>query len=392
VDWGPHRPRTALARAGHPARASNAVEICPRYERRYGMHTQWMHAQWWKRVADGGVWVAGLTLCSTAFAAMPDAWITSKAKLALMTADGVSSTDVNVDTVDGHVTLHGAVGSAPEKTTAEQVVRKVEGVKDVRNMLQVVAPAQQAKVEAADEQIKDNVQQALKADKSLSDSSISVSSVNKGVVVLIGKAASLTDHLNAVADARAVPGVKQVASEIQSPDKLSDAEVWRETKGRAADAPDGSVTGAMSDMWITTAAKVRLIANDQTPATAINIDTHNGAVTLFGIVPTAAAKSAAEAEVKTIEGVKSVRNELQVVPPSAKDTVEASDEQIRENIAKKLDKSTIDDSDIQVEVKGGVVRLTGQVGRQTDRLRALTMARATDGVRSVMDEIVVRVQ
>jgi hyperosmotically inducible protein len=352
------------------------------------MHTH----HWWQRAAIGGALVAGLTLCSAAFAAVPDAWVTTKAKLALMTADGVSSTDVNVDTVDGHVTLHGTVASDAEKKAAEQVVRKIDGVKELRNMLQVVPPGQQAKVEAADDQIKDKVQQALKADKSLSDSSIAVSSVNKGVVVLTGNAATLTDHLNAVADARGVPGVKQVASEIKSPDTLSDAEVWRDTKGKAADAPDTTVTGAMSDMWITTAAKVRLIANDQTPATAINVDTQNGTVTLFGMVPSAAAKSAAEAEVKKIDGVKSVRNQLQVVAPSAKDTIEATDEQIRETIAKKLDKSTIDDSDIQVEVTGGVVRLKGEVGRQTDRLRALTMARATNGVRSVMDEIVVRAQ
>ena len=41
----------------------------------------------------------------------------------------------------------------------------------------------------------------------------------------------------------------------------------------------------MSDMWITSAAKVRLIADDQTPATEINVDTRNGVVTIFGIVP-----------------------------------------------------------------------------------------------------------
>jgi hyperosmotically inducible periplasmic protein len=91
--------------------------------------------------------------------------------------------------------------------------------------------------------------------------------------------------------------------------------------------------------------------------------------------------------VRKVDGVKSVRNELQVVPPSAKEAVEASDAQIKEQITKKVDKAAIDDSDIHVDVKGGVVRLTGEVDRQTDRLRALTIARATDGVRSVVDEI-----
>src|SRR5262249_30446306 len=97
----------------------------------------------WKRFAIAGVIITGLALGSMASAATPDAWVTTKAKLALMTTDGVSSTDVNVDTIDGHVTLHGTVGSEQEKAKAEQAVRGITGVKDVRNMLQVVPPAQQ---------------------------------------------------------------------------------------------------------------------------------------------------------------------------------------------------------------------------------------------------------
>jgi hyperosmotically inducible protein len=350
-----------------------------------------MYRNHWKRAAVGGALLAGLMLGTPAFAATPDAWITTKTKLALMTTPDVSSTDVNVDTVDGHVTLHGTVSSEQEKARAEQAARGIDGVKDVRNMLQVVPPSKQDAVQANDEQIKKQVETALKADQSLSDSSISVSSVNKGVVVLTGTATSLTDHLDAVADARRVPGVRQVASEIKSPDTLSDNEIWRDTKGKTTDTAQ-SVTGTMSDMWITTAAKVRLIANDKTPATEINVDTQNGVVTLFGIVPDAASKAAAQAEVAKVSGVKNVRNELQIVSPAAKEAVKANDDQIKERIAKKVDKAVIDDSDIHVDVKDGVVRLTGEVERQTDRLRALTVARATDGVRSVVDEINVKVQ
>jgi hyperosmotically inducible protein len=351
-----------------------------------------MNRNHWKHIAVGGAMLVGLTLGAPAFAATPDAWITTKTKLALMTTTGVSSTDVNVDTVDGHVTLHGTVATEQEKARAEQAARGIEGVKDVRNMLAVVPPSKQDAVQANDEQIKKQVEAALKADQSLSDSNISVSSVNKGVVVLTGSATSLTDHLDAVADARRVPGVHQVASEIKSPDTLSDNEIWRDTKGKPTDSAQSSVTGVMSDMWITTAAKVLLIANDKTPATEINVDTNDGVVTLFGIVPDAASKAAAQAEVAKVSGVKNVRNELQIVAPAAKEAVKANDEQIKDRIAKKVDKAVIDDSDIHVDVKDGVVRLTGDVERQTDRLRALTLARATDGVRSVVDEINVKVQ
>ncbi len=213
-------------------------------------------------------------------------------------------------------------------------------------------------------------------------------SVSKRVVVLSGKAASLTDHLSAVEDAR---GVRQVASEIQSPDTLSDAEIWRDTKGTASGTAS-SVSGAMSDMWITTAAKVRLMADDKTPATEINVDTQNGVVTLFGMVPSETAKRAAEAEVAKVSGVKQVRNELQVVPPDAQKALKANDAEIKDRIARKVDKAVTDDADIQVEVKNGVVRLTGKVDSQVDRLRALTLARSTDGVRSVVDELEIEVQ
>jgi len=349
-----------------------------------------MNHRWWKRAATGGAILAGLLFCQPAFA-VPDSWITTKAKLALLTTSGVSSNDINVDTIDGHVTLHGTVSSEQEKMRAEQTLRGIDGVKDVRNMLAVVAPAQQKAVEVSDDKIKQQIEQKLSQDKTLADSSIKVSSVNGGNVVLTGSAASLTDHLRAVEDTRDVAGVKQVASEIKSPDALSDNEIWRETKKAAGDAPS-SATETMSDMWITSAAKVRLIADDQTPATEINVDTRNGVVTLFGIVPNDAAKRAAEADAKKVSGVKSVRNELQIVPSAAKEAVKEKDDDIKNLVAKRVDETLGDGSHVDVEVKNGVVRLTGKVERQTDRLSALTTARATPGVRSVVDDLQVAVQ
>lgn len=343
------------------------------------------------RAAAGGLLMIGWMVASPTFAATPDSWITTKAKMALMTTSGISSTDVNVDTIDGQVTLHGTVDSAAEKAKAEQVVRGIDGVKNVRNMLAVVAPSRQEAVAATDDEIKKQVEASLKQDPALSDSSITVESVNAGTVVLSGTAATMTDHLCAVEDARAVPGVRQVASEIKSPDKLSDSEIWRDTKGATKEAAN-TTTGAVSDMWITTASKVKLMANEKTPANEINVDTRKGVVTLFGMVPSQAAKSAAETEVKSVSGVKSVRNELQVVAPAKQEAVEAKDSDLKDRITKRVDETLSDDSDVDVEVKNGVVRLTGKVENQTDRLSALTIARSTSGVRSVVDELQLTVQ
>jgi hyperosmotically inducible periplasmic protein len=145
----------------------------------------------------------------------PDAWLTMKTKISLMTAEGLSASDLNVDTVMGVVTLHGKVPTESEKAKAEMTARGVDGVKDVKNLLQVVPDTAKKAVERSDAQIQESVAAAFKANKRVNASGIKLQSVNKGVVLLAGKTDSLEAHLEAVQVARAVPGVKRVATEVQ---------------------------------------------------------------------------------------------------------------------------------------------------------------------------------
>jgi len=161
--------------------------------------------------------VLAVLAAGTAWAGAPDAWVSTKAKIALLTADDVSVTAVNVDTVNGNVTLHGKVKSEGEKQRAEVAVRKVDGVKSVKNLLQVVPDAFKESVKANDEAIKENVENTLKGDQTLSD--VKVASVNKGVVLLSGKTTTLGQKLQAIETAWKVPGVQRVASEIETGDK-----------------------------------------------------------------------------------------------------------------------------------------------------------------------------
>lgn len=315
-----------------------------------------------------------------------DAWITTKAKMALLTTEGVSSTAINVDTVDGRVTLHGKVETSAEKEKAGAAAKGIEGAREVRNLIQVVPAAAHDIVKASDADLTAKVKEALAADKSLADSSIKVQSVNSGVVLLAGKANSLTDHLRALETVRAVPGVQRVTSEVESPDKVADDEI-RKDRDQAAAQP-GSTMQMASDAWITSAIKMRLMANGDTPALDINVDTQNGAVTLFGIVPSQVSKAAAEAEAKKVDGVRTVRNDLQVVAESAQEKVEVKDEELTVKVNDAIDKrDALEKADIDVEVKNGVVRLTGTVPNQTLRLVAATTARSIKGVRSVHDEL-----
>src|SRR5215813_12647254 len=68
---------------------------------------------------------------------LDDAMLTARIKTR-MTADGrISPTRVNVDTLNGDVTLKGEVPTQEEKDAAEEVARRVEGVKSVSNQITV---------------------------------------------------------------------------------------------------------------------------------------------------------------------------------------------------------------------------------------------------------------
>jgi len=146
-----------------------------------------------------------------------DSWITTKAKIVLLTTDGFSVNGVNVDTNKGDVTMHGKVATAADRTRAEQTVRKVSGVKSVNNLLQVVPASVEDAVEAKDSDVKERVEASLKADVKMKD--VNVASVNNGVVLLSGKTDSLYEDLRAIENAYSVKGVHRVASELQTIDK-----------------------------------------------------------------------------------------------------------------------------------------------------------------------------
>jgi hyperosmotically inducible protein len=128
--------------------------------------------------------------------------------------DGFSVNGANIDTTDGNVTMHGKVATTEDRTRAEQTVRKVSGVKTVKNLLQVEPNDVKEAVAASDSDVKERVEASLKADDKMKD--VKVASVNNGVVLLSGKTASLTQNLRAIESAYSVNGVRRVASELQA--------------------------------------------------------------------------------------------------------------------------------------------------------------------------------
>jgi len=143
-------------------------------------------------------------------------WLESKVKYHLITADNVPASDVKVDVNRGVVTLHGKVDTEAEKARAEETVRKIDGVRDVKNMLQVVPESHKEAVKANDKEIKERIEKTFKADKRFDD--IHIESVDNGVVRLGGKA-TMSGALHAVETVYAIPGVRRVSSTIEVTDR-----------------------------------------------------------------------------------------------------------------------------------------------------------------------------
>ena len=73
--------------------------------------------------------------------AMSDTKITAKVKRDLHEGKVTKGGDIDVDTVNGIVTLHGTVRSASASAKATRIARKTEGVKGVTNNLTMASAA-----------------------------------------------------------------------------------------------------------------------------------------------------------------------------------------------------------------------------------------------------------
>jgi hypothetical protein len=71
---------------------------------------------------------------------LEDSWLWFKTKSALMTTSDLRDSTINVDVVNGVITLKGTVANAAQKTKAKQVADGIEGKKSVVDQLKV-APA-----------------------------------------------------------------------------------------------------------------------------------------------------------------------------------------------------------------------------------------------------------
>ena len=134
----------------------------------------------------------------------------------------------------------------------------------------------------------------------------------------------------------------------------------------------------------------------------LDVKVDKGVATLTGDVATAAQKSEAEKLAK-VHGVTRVDNRIQIDPnedKSVSDRISKGLSRTGENIndAWILTKvkwfhtgaDALKGSDINVDVKDGVVTLKGTVKSEAGRAKAVALAKDTDGVKRVVDQLTIK--
>jgi osmotically-inducible protein OsmY len=211
-----------------------------------------------------------------------------------------------------------------------------------------------------DTQIHHDVLDELTWDSRVAETEVGVE-VDKGVVTLTGTVTSWAKRLAAEEAARRVIGVLDVANdiEVKLPGTLArtDTEIAQAVRHALqwdVFVPDEKITSTVSDGW----------------------------VTLNGAVETGSQRSDAGRAVRNLTGVKGVVNQITVtsLKPVTADVRKAIEQVLERRAAREARR-------IHVDVRDGVVSLSGVVHSWAERKSVVAAARFTPGVRDVQDHL-----
>jgi hyperosmotically inducible protein len=224
-----------------------------------------------------------------------DATTTSRVRTALLLSKRVSPFDINVETVQGEVTITGQVPSDEVRTVAGAIAQDTSGVKQVYNNLSI-NPLAERNPEAehlgervADLEIKADIDDTLSKSVELKDKHIDVQV--KSRIVTLG-------------------GAMETAALKYAPEQIS----WQ-TNG---------VKGVMNNIVVTNTAAAPETADEKlarrvefelysTKAVSLKtmqIHVNNGTATLTGNVSSRAERLLAEKITQSVEGIRKVVNNL----------------------------------------------------------------------------------
>lgn len=199
----------------------------------------------------------------------------------VLAALGLADTDIKCNYLQGVVNLSGTVKNYGQKAIVEEVVKQVDGVKDVISQIIV---ANNSEVSPSDDSIKAQVQSAFKSHWLIPHQKIAVEVAN-GNVSLSGIVQWEYQKVKALSMAQRIGGVNNVTDNILVRSDIENAiEVV-------------VVEEALKDNWALNATKIKVSVIGNT-------------VCLNGTVSSLAEKNLAEHIAWNIKGVWSVENNL----------------------------------------------------------------------------------
>jgi hyperosmotically inducible protein len=181
--------------------------------------------------------------------------------------------------------------------------------------------------------------------------------------------------------------------------------------------PAYAQVSAVKDGWLVMKIHSDLVDEDVLSGSNIDVDVKNGVVTLQGTVPSEAGRARAIAEAKKTDGVKNVVDQLKIAPAHDAGKMDKAQDKTAKAADKAEDKTAsaahktgraiddgwikskiyaqymadwntvLNDSDIDVDVQNNVVTLNGTVKSAEAKAKAVSTAKATDGVKSVVDNL-----
>ena len=146
---------------------------------------------------------------------------------------------------------------------------------------------------------------------------------------------------------------------------------------------------ALDDAAISAKVKAALIDEETTKAREIDVETQSGVVQLSGFVESETSRKAAEEAARSVGGVESVRNALIVRQDERTPGAVVDDSIIAAKVKSELatDAGLGTASAVNVEVRGGVVQLSGFVDSEDEKSRAESVASNVHGVAEVRNDI-----
>lgn len=236
------------------------------------------------------------------------AWITTKIRAQYYANPEIRPWNIDVTTNNaGVVTLSGTIEDAGDRQEAIRIARNTEGVTEVEDRL---TPERRdtTNLQQPDGWITAKIQSQYFLDAEVKARDIDVDT-NNGVVTLRGSVDNEAERRAAVMMARNTEGVRDVN------DQLTVTGASRQTDPRSAVS---RAADAIDDAWITMKIQSKFFLDPDIKASAIDVRSDGGVVTLQGSVPTAAQQKSAEQIALETDGVRRVNNQLKVAPTTTR--------------------------------------------------------------------------